>query len=349
MEQFYTAPPQPAPVSVVPDKEERRQIRKKYNLTALVLLINILIFNGIAIVGSVALEKSGVFENELFNTAFSCCIPIISEIVSIIVGIKLLGIDFKPLANLDGFNGGTMVKLVILAIGLQTAASMISAIIMSILKAFGLESPTADLSATTSLPANLLMYFYACLLGPVLEELLYRGVLLQSMRKYNERFAIFLSAAIFGLMHQNYQQFLLGFLIGIPLAVVTIKSGSIIPAIFTHIIVNTSGMFFNCWIQYSDPEYFNAALNGVSDSAAMTDLSAAVICTVLFRLAIMLAALIVGIIVLVKGGNMSRPTPAGKARTMPVFVTCALWWIVFVIYALINFVIPFIPQIFTAE
>lgn len=343
MEQFYTAPPQPAPVSVVPDKEERRQIRKKYNLTALVLLINILIFNGLAIAGSIFWGNS-LFEDEFFSTAFSCCVPIISEIVAIIAGIKLLGLDFKPMATRDGFNGGTMVKLVILAIGLQTAASMISAIIMSILEQFGLKSPTADLSATTSLPANLLMYFYACLLGPVLEELLYRGVLLQSMRKYNERFAIFLSAAIFGLMHQNYQQFLLGFLIGIPLAVVTIKSGSLVPAIFTHIIVNTSGMFFNCWIQYSDPEYFNAALNGVSDSTAIESLSAAVICTVLFRLAIMLAALIVGIIVLVKGGNMSRPTPAGKSRTMPIFVTAALWWIVFIIYAFLNFVFPFITQ-----
>lgn len=343
MEQFYTAPPQPAPVSVIPDKEERRQIRKKYNLTALVLLINILIFNGVAIAVSIALKDSGVFENELFSTAFSFCVPMISEIVSIIVGIKLLRIDFKPLATLDGFNGGTMVKLVILAIGLQTAASMLSAVITAILEQFGLKSPAVDLSATTSLSANLLMYVYACLIGPVLEELLYRGVLLQSMRKYNERFAIFLSAAIFGLMHQNYQQFLLGFLIGIPLAVVTIKSGSIIPAIFTHIIVNTSGMFFNCWIQYSDPEFFNAALNGATDSTA-AGFSAAVICTVIFRFAIMFAALIVGILVLVKGGNMSRPTPAGKARTMPIFVTCVLWWIVFIIYALINFVIPFVSQ-----
>ena len=341
MEQFYAMPPQPAPVSVKPDKEERRQIRKKYNLTAAVLLVNIFIFNGIAIIGSIFLANS-VWENEFFSTAFSCCVPIISEITAIIIGIKLLGIDFKPLATRDGFNGWTMFKLITLGVGLQTAASMIAAIITAILKMFGLEAPTADLSATTSLPANLLMYFYACLFGPVLEELLYRGVLLQSMRKYNEKFAIFLSAVIFGLMHQNYQQFILGFLVGIPLAVVTIKSGSIIPSIFTHIIMNTSAMFFNCWIQYSDPEFFRASLNGSTDSVG-TSLSTAVVVTVIFRFAVMLAALVVGIVVLVKGGNMSRPTPAGKARTMPIFVTAALWWIVFILYAFINFVMPFIP------
>lgn len=341
MEQFYAMPPQPAPVSVKPDKEERRQIRKKYNLTALVLLINIFIFNGIAIAGGKFLPNS-FWEDEFYSTAYSCCIPIISEITAIIVGIKLLGLDFKPLASRDGFNGGTMFKLVTLAVGLQTAASMIAAIITFILRMFGLESPTADLTATTSLPANLLMYFYACLLGPVLEELLYRGVLLQSMRKYNEKFAIFLSAAIFGLMHENYQQFILGFLVGIPLAVVTIKSGSLIPAIFTHIIVNTSGIFFNCWMQYSNSKFYQNAVGQSVDDLTLSDMSAADIASVLFRFGIMIAALVVGIVVLVKGGNMSRPTPAGKARTMPIFVTAVLWWIVFILYAFLNFVLPFI-------
>ncbi|MDE5577576.1 MAG: CPBP family intramembrane metalloprotease [Oscillospiraceae bacterium] len=343
MEQFYAMPPQPAPVSVKPDKEERRQIRKKYNLTALVLLINIFIFNGIAIAGGSFLPNS-FWENEFYSTAYSCCIPIISEITAIIVGIKLMGLDFKPLATRDGFNGGTMFKLITLAVGLQTAASMIAAIITAILDQFGLKSPTADLTATTSLPANLLMYFYACLLGPVLEELLYRGVLLQSMRKYNEKFAIFLSAVIFGLMHENYQQFILGFLVGIPLAVVTIKSGSLIPSIFTHIIVNTSGMFFNCWMQYSNSKFYQSATGKAVDDLTLSDMSTADITAVLFRFGIMIAALVVGIVVLVKGGNMSRPTPAGKARTMPIFVTAALWWIVFILYAFLNFVWPFIRQ-----
>lgn len=346
MEQFYSAPAQPVPphpiqISVIPDKEERKQIRKKYNIAAAVLLVNIVVFNGLAL-GSAFFSDSPVWNSEFFSTVFSCCVPIISEITAIIVGIKVIGIDFKPLITRNGFNGGTVLKLITLAVGLQTAASIIAAIIASVLKSLGLEQRPVDLSATESLPANLLMYFYACLLGPVLEELLYRGVLLQSMRKYNERFAIFLSAAIFGLMHQNYQQFILGFLIGIPLAVVTIKSGSIVPAIFTHIVVNTSGMFFNCWIQYSDPDFFQAALEGAEETMAMPDFSAAFVCTLLFRIAIMLAALVVGIVVLVKGGNMSRPTPAGKSRTMPVFVTAAAWWVIFLVYAFLNFVLPFI-------
>lgn len=345
-------------VSVIPDEEERRQIRKQYSRTALILLINILIFNAGArvIIYFICAFYGGGFGreaiirgqeivrgNELILTLYSCLIPIVSEITSIILGIKLLGLKFKPLTTRDGYSGGTVMKLITLSIGLQTGAAVITSIIGYILESLGLEGPTPDLSATTSFSANAFMYFYACLLGPVLEELLYRGVLLQSMRKYNERFAIFLSAAIFGLMHQNYQQFLLGFMVGIPLAVVTIKYNSLIPSIFAHIFVNTTGMLLNCLLQYTAPEYYEAALRGDMENLPMIPSGSggmAVAVTLVFRYGFLIAAIIVGIVSLVKGRNMTVPTPAGKARSRIIF-SCALWWIVMAAYLFLCFVEPF--------
>ena len=334
-------------VSVIPDAKEKRAIRLRYNKVGLVLIINTLLFNGLAWAVRVVLEAifGDAIWNDFTKVLYSCGMPIIAEVTSIIIGITLMKLDFKPMFTRDGYTGGTVAKLITLSIGLQTAAAYIATLIGTLLGFFGLEGETADLSATTSLPANLIMYFYACLLGPVLEELLYRGVILQSMRKYNERFAIFLSAAVFGLMHQNYQQAILGFLVGIPLAVVTIKSGSIVPAIFTHIFLNTLGTIFNCWIQYSAPDLFEQIASGDVMSAVdmiTPEAMVPIIATFVFRFGFMLAALIVGIVVLVKGRNMKRPTPAGKARTWPIFITSISWWIVFVSYAYFNLVYPFI-------
>ena len=332
-------------VSVIPDDSERKEIRKRYNKAALVLIINMLIFNAVGICGAIILTAvfgRQIWDNQLFNKLFSCCTPILSECAAIASGVKIFKLNFKPMINRSGYTGGTVIKLITLCLGLQTAASLLASIIGMILEHFGLEGRTAELEPTTSLPANLFMYFYACLLGPVLEELLYRGVLLQSMRKYNERFAIFLSALIFGLMHQNYQQFILGFIVGIPLAVVTIKCGSLLPAIFTHIIMNTTATLSSCWLQYACPDYYEAALNG---STAVPELTAggmiAVLFLLVFRYGFMLAGFIVGIVLLVKGKHMSRPTPAGKARTLPIFITSVCWWIVFAAYAFLNFVYPF--------
>lgn len=334
-------------ISVIPDNEEKRAIRLKYNKVAVVLLINTAIFNLGALAARVILEAifGKDFWTDMANVIYSCGFPILAEVTSIIIGIHLLKLDFKPLFTRENYTGMTVAKLIVLALGLQTAASFIVTFIGEILRMFGLEGATADLSATTSLPANLIMYFYACLLGPVLEELLYRGVILQSMRKYNERFAIFLSAAVFGLMHQNYQQAILGFLVGIPLAIVTIKSGSIVPAIFTHIFLNTFATVTSCWIQYVAPDLFNSISGGDLTSATelMTpEVMLPILVNFIVRMGFMLGALIVGIMALVKGHNMRRPTLAGKARTWPVFVTAACWWVMFAAYAFLNLVYPFI-------
>lgn len=351
-------------VTVKPDSEERREIRKQYSRTALVLLLNIAIFNVLSQLilrlgcmiygGGLSLEAfrkgaAAFSENELLSTVFSCMTPIVSETAAILTGLKILKFtppDFKKLSTREGFGGGTAAKLVTLCLGLQTAAAFLTQIITMILDSFGLTGRTIDLSATTSFGANVFMFFYACLLGPVLEELLYRGVLLQSMRKYNERFAIFLSAVIFGLMHENYQQFILGFLLGIPLAVVAVKYNSLIPSIITHIIVNTTASVTNVVMQYFTPELYENALNGGEiDISALSGTDWAVLgINMVFRFGFAIAGLVVGIICLVKGGNMSRPTPAGKSRAFPIMMTSIPWIIVFILYAYLSFVEPFIDR-----
>ena len=351
-------------VTVKPDAEERREIRKQYSKTALVLLLNIVIFNVISQLilrfgcmiygGGLSMEAfqrgaAAFNENQLLSTIFSCMTPIVSETAAILTGLKILKFtppDFKKLSTRNGYSGGTVAKLVTLCLGLQTASALLTQIVTSILDNFGLTGRTIDLSATTSFGANVFMFFYACLLGPVLEELLYRGVLLQSMRKYNERFAIFLSAVIFGLMHQNYQQFILAFLLGIPLAVVTIKYNSLIPSIITHIIVNTTASVSSVIMQYFTPELYNSALSGGEiDMTVLSGTDWAVLgINALFRFGFALAGLIVGIICLVKGKNMSRPTPAGRSRAFPVMITSIPWIIVFILYAYLSFVEPFMDM-----
>lgn len=350
-------------VSEKPGKDERREIRKQYSRTALVLLTNIVIFNWLFIGllklclmiygGGFTAEayKAGAeafSSNELLSTVFNCLVPIISETTAILLGLKILKYkpDFRKLATREGYGGSTVMKLITLCLGLQLAASVLTQLIAFILEKFGLEGRTIDLSATTSFGANVFMYFYACLLGPVLEELLYRGILLQSMRKYNERFAIYLSALIFGLMHENYQQFVLAFLIGIPLAVVTIKHNSIIPAICTHIIVNTTASVSSILLQYYCPDLYDAALYGGEPDMSSIGTAGWVIliATLAIRLGFAIGALVVGIVSLVKGGNMSRPTPAGKSRALPVLLTSVPWLIVFALYGYLSFVKPFLAN-----
>lgn len=59
------------------------------------------------------------------------------------------------------------------------------------------------------------LVFYICLAGPVLEELVYRGVVLPRLQPYGARLAILLSALCFGLMHHDLYQGLSAFWCGL--------------------------------------------------------------------------------------------------------------------------------------
>ena len=87
------------------------------------------------------------------------------------------------------------------------------------LNAFGLTimEGVEALSVSTD---NLSMFLYAGILAPIAEEILFRGLILRSMRPYGRNFAIFVSALTFGLFHGNLIQTPFAFQVGLVLGYV---------------------------------------------------------------------------------------------------------------------------------
>ena len=80
-------------------------------------------------------------------------------------------------------------------------------------------------------------------LGPVSEEIVFRGAILKALDKVVDRWvAIILSALLFAAVHFNPAQLIHAFLMGMLLAWICIRLGSILPCIVIHIINN--GMAF---------------------------------------------------------------------------------------------------------
>lgn len=81
---------------------------------------------------------------------------------------------------------------------------------------------------------------YLCVLGPITEELLFRGCVLRAGSHVSRKVGVIASALLFGFFHGNIAQFFNTFVMGLVLAYVTVKSRSIIPAIIMHICNNSS-------------------------------------------------------------------------------------------------------------
>ena len=77
------------------------------------------------------------------------------------------------------------------------------------------------------------------ILSPIMEELVFRGIVFGNMRKImNVPQAVFLSALLFGLIHFNIVQFVYAFLLGLVLAAFMYKSGHVYAAMIGHITAN---------------------------------------------------------------------------------------------------------------
>lgn len=77
------------------------------------------------------------------------------------------------------------------------------------------------------------------ILAPILEEVLFRGLLLGAINEKHGAFrAVFVSAAIFGVIHIIPQQIVNAFVIGIILGYIYVRTKSLVAVIFIHALNN---------------------------------------------------------------------------------------------------------------
>ncbi|MCI8454455.1 MAG: CPBP family intramembrane metalloprotease [Lachnospiraceae bacterium] len=107
-----------------------------------------------------------------------------------------------------------------------------------------LENPTID------------MLLYACLLGPVMEELVFRGFLLKRARRFGDRTAVVFCSVAFGLMHGNLVQCLYAVFIGLILGYIVAKTNRLRYSILLHIAFNSySAVIQEGWLFWENRGY----------------------------------------------------------------------------------------------
>lgn len=94
-------------------------------------------------------------------------------------------------------------------------------------------------------------------LPAVMEEVMFRGVLLSGMRSWKTWEAALVCGALFSLYHQNPAQTLYQFCCGAAFAWVAIRSGSILPTVLSHFLNNAAILILTkCGVEsYPTPVY----------------------------------------------------------------------------------------------
>ncbi len=86
-----------------------------------------------------------------------------------------------------------------------------------------------------------LVMIYAIIIAPIVEELIFRKILLDKLRRFGDLPAILMTGFAFGIFHFNLSQFFYATVLGIIFAYITIRTNRIVYPIVLHMMVNFIG------------------------------------------------------------------------------------------------------------
>ncbi|MCL1797354.1 MAG: CPBP family intramembrane metalloprotease [Eggerthellaceae bacterium] len=166
-------------------------------------------------------------------------------------------------------NLAAIVKILVLMLGVACVSSLIDFALTPLFEQAGLsltEFMEETFSMIFSSPWGLV---YVVVLGPIMEEIIFRGAILRKLAPYGCNFAIVVSALLFGLYHMFLLQAFNAFFLGILLAYVALRY-SLKWSMVLHIVYNgiVTGISFLDVVGIN-PEIANWVIGGLCLVAAI--------------------------------------------------------------------------------
>lgn len=310
------------PDSIVPTKSEKKSIRKLYNqvggaLIAQYVLTYILMFIGKTIAMPYVVEAKTEDGRDIYGfaqVAVMFCAPAIASMITFFCYNEMKKIKHSSMFKTEGVTVPLLLKTVgACLIFHRVGVSVLQYAVAIVLDLLGLEMPLFDFELAEDAGTTFIDLFSSIILAPIAEEMLFRGVVLKEFSKVSQRFGIVMSALIFGLMHGNPYQFVMAAAVGVPLAYVTVKTGSLIPAIVGHMALNTAASIPGI-VELFDSSLYDGAYSFVVQAEY--------------------AIGAVTMMILWSKGEIKMPpyTDYHKKRTLPVLFTSAAMIVIMIIY-----------------
>ena len=232
-------------------------------------------------------------------------------------------------------NAGWIIKYMIITWGLSLLMSIITNIILQILKSL-LHLNFTDISFDfgDGIGGFIVSFVSLSIFAPIFEEIIFRSAVYRHTEIMGQSFAVVFSAIVFALMHGNLEQLPYTFVMGLGFAYLFAKTRSLLIPMLLHFLTNTTTVIFTSIIGTTDTDELSTLLSNRD--------FAAVIPTVLYSLiiyGIIIAAIVLGIIELVRAIRrrerlMGSIFPISGAKKTAVFLTAPVTIITLILLVL---------------
>ena len=133
------------------------------------------------------------------------------------------------------------VGLIALCFGLTYAGNFVGSVVNAILSMLTGQEMTNDLENLTMSSPFWVNLLFCGILAPILEELFYRKLVIDRLRRYGDLPALLLSGIAFGLIHGNFYQFFYAAMLGMLFGYIYLNTGKIRYTIAIHMAINLVG------------------------------------------------------------------------------------------------------------
>jgi membrane protease YdiL (CAAX protease family) len=218
------------------------------------------------------LGLDGIYrDNILFQTAFGSVYSVICVFLPFLV--VTLFMDDKRKSKTLLFGKPYALSLMLLAIpaGFMfcMAGNYATSTLVAFMESFGVQLSAPASPVPTSALGMIMFVIQIAFIPALIEEFALRGVIMQPLRKYGDRFATVMSALVFALMHGNMIQAPFAFIAGLAIGYFVIATGSI----WTGVLIHFANNLFSAILSLLD-----------SNSSLSLDTAYAVMMTVTFVL-----------------------------------------------------------------
>ena len=134
-----------------------------------------------------------------------------------------------------------VIKLILMSYSMVYIINYLTNIIMVLISRIKGDEVINPLATTVEGSNWIWTLIFVGILSPIIEEMMFRGVMLNKVRAYGDKVAMITTAVLFGLFHGNFNQFFYAVALGLIFAYVTLKTGTIKYSIILHIVVNMIG------------------------------------------------------------------------------------------------------------
>ena len=198
-------------------------------------------------------------------------------ILGLLILVPLVYIPSKQNKPLDKHKTkfSEFLKYFVIAYFIMVASNIIGLIItnvITLIKGVPVSNPLLEVLNELDISVTFIL---AVVLAPIMEEIFFRKLIIDRLYIHGKWVSIFISGLMFGLFHGNLNQFVYAFMLGMFLAYIYIKKGSIKVCILLHALINSMSFIIMLIMNNIDIDLINSIeldINNIMSYISISDI-----------------------------------------------------------------------------